>query len=154
MDQPLLPVKTKTTYTTDYIKILEYTKNKNGHPTTLTTTKGLKYKFLNLVYCNNLNELRKLLSKSGTHKIVYDNDNFIHKIDDFPFPPLKDKLFNELKIISFTKGLIFDDKVEITDFENVRKFYKLHDAYKIMYEGPEIVVIIRDIISVEIPLIY
>ena len=57
-------------------------------------------------------------------------------------------------IISFTKGLIFDDKVEITDFANVKKFYELHNAYKIFYEGLDIIVIIRDVISIDIPLIY
>lgn len=154
MEQPLLPVKTKTTYITEYITISEYTQDKNNHPTTLITSNGNIYNFFNLVYFPNLIQLKKILSKGKKIKIIYDNNYYIHKIGDIPFSPRKDKLYNQLKIISLTKGLIFDKKVEINNFDNIKKFYELHNLYNIFYEGSEIIVIICDVILTDIPLIY
>ena len=57
-------------------------------------------------------------------------------------------------ILSWTKGLLFNDYVEVSAYENINKFYKKYDYVKFFNEGLEITIIIKDILPVDIPLKY
>ena len=82
--------------------------------------------------------------------IVYDNLKRIHKVDNFPFNWNEPELYT-LKVLSFTEGLIFDNTVQLTAYENFKNYF--NDNYKIHIEGLEIIVIVKNSIT-NIPLVY
>ena len=57
-------------------------------------------------------------------------------------------------ILSWTKGLLFNDYIEVEFFENINKFYKFYGYEKFWNEGLEITIIIKDILPIDIPLEY
>lgn len=136
--------------TTDTIKIKSLNYNKR-RPTSLITTDDVEYTFPNFIFFSNYdcNRLDMMLRKSNVN-IVYDRLNRIQKVENFPFI-WDEKDIYTLKVLSFSKGLIFNEKVKITAYENIELFFSSN--YKIIVEKLEIIVIIKKTMN-NIPLVY
>lgn len=133
------------------IKLIHY----NGErPTKIVTTKDLEYTFPKFISFNTYdsNRLNRML-KTGKVNMIYDNQNRIHKIDNFNCHWHEPEIYR-LKILSFSNGLIYDSDVKITAWENIQNFYKQYDIYKFFNEGLDIIIIIKDVIPIDIPTIY
>lgn len=147
------PIKLK--YTTADITVKNCTFNENNRPVKLITSKDLEYSFPKMISTNNfiLIQLRKFLTASNKITIIHDNKYRIHKINNIAL--CWTEIINyKLMILSFTKGLLFNDYVEITAFENVTKFYKIIGYEKFFHQGIEITIIIKDTLPVDIPTKY
>ena len=156
MDTELLienPIKLK--YTTITIKIKNCIFNENSRPVKLTTTKNIEFIFPELIEMNimRLTQLKNFLIQQKSVTITHDNNNRIHKIENLILNWNESNKY-KLMILSWTKGLLFNDYVEVSAFENINKFYKKYDYVKFWKDGLEITIIIKDILPVDIPLKY
>jgi len=156
MDTELLienPVKLK--YSTVTITIKNCIFNENGRPVKITTTKNIEFIFPELISINSLwlIQLKKFLIKQKSVIIIHDNNNRIHKVENL-FLDWNESNKYKLMILSWTKGLLFNDYVEVSASENINKFYKKYDYVKFWKDGLEITIIIKDVLPVDIPLKY
>lgn len=156
MDTELLIEKPqKLKYTTIDIKIKNCIFNENARPVKLTTTKNIEYTFPKMISTNSiiLIQLRNFLIPQNKIKITHDNNNRLNKIENIILNWNESSKY-KLMILSWTKGLLFNDYVEVSTYENISNFYKKYDYVKFFNEGLEITIIIKDILPVDIPLKY
>lgn len=156
MDTQLLiekPIKLK--YTTINIGVKNCIFNENGRPIKLTTTKNVEYTFPKMISTNSiiLTQLRNFLIPQNKIKIIHDNVNRLHKVENIIFNWNESSKY-KLMILSWTKGLLFNDYIEVSAYENINKFYKNYDYDKFWSDGLEITIIIKDVLPVDIPLKY
>ena len=129
--------------------------NENGRPVKLTTTKDTEYIFPKMVSTNRmiLEQLKNFLCIKNKITIIHDNADRIHKLENIILNWNESDKY-KLMIISLTKGLLFDDYVEVNAYENINKFYKNYGYVKFFNQGLEITIIIKDILSIDIPIKY
>ena len=156
MDTELLiekPVKLK--YTIDTITIKNCIFNENGRPVKLTTTKNIEFIFPEIISINSmrLTQLKNFLIQQKSVTIIHDNNHRIHKVENISLDWNESNKY-KLMILSWTKGLLFNDYVEVSASENINKFYKKYDYVKFWKDGSEITIIIKDVLPVDIPLKY
>jgi hypothetical protein len=144
---------TKLKYATVNIKNCIF--DETNRPVKLITTKNIEYSFPKLISTNRiiLIQLKNFLSPKNKVIIIYDNKNRLHKMGNIVFNWDETSKY-KLMILSWTKGLLFNDYIEVSAFENVEKFYKNYDYDKFFNEGSEITIIIKDLLPVNIPLEY
>lgn len=129
--------------------------NENNLPTKLISSDDSEYLFPKIISINKsvVIPLKNFLLRQKKIKILHDNINRIHKINNLLFNWYENNNY-KLMILSFTKGLLFNDYIEANVYENVHDFYIKYGYDKFFTEGLEITIIIKDILPVDIPLKY
>lgn len=149
------PLIEKIKYNTIDVKIKSCTFSEYDRPVILTTSKDLQYYFPKMIAVNNLFliRLKSYLKISNKITIIHDQKYRIHRVNDIALSFWNESSIYKLMIVSWTKGLIFNDNVEVVALENIEKFYKNCGYEKFFCQGLEITVIIKDTLDT-IPLKY
>lgn len=143
----------KIKYTVSKIKIKRCLYNEYSRPLKLISSKNSEYTFPNMVATNRLILIKLTTFLNGKKiTIVHDNMNRIHKIENIP---LSWHVPNyNLMVLSYSKGLIFDEHIEVNAFENISIYFKKYGYEKFICDGYDVLIIIKDTLSEPIPHIY
>jgi hypothetical protein len=149
MDNPLIEK-----INTINVKVKNCTFNEYNRPVLLTTSKDLEYHFPKMILTNQIRllQLKGFLKISNKITIMHDQKYRIHRINDIQLCWNESNIY-KLMIVSLTKGLLFNDQVEVIVYENIHKYYKNHGYEKFFRDGLEITIIIKDKID-DIPVKY
>lgn len=154
-EQLLIKKPTKLKYTTATVKVKSCIFNEGNRPVKLITSGDTKYSFPKMISTNEcfLIQLKKHLTYQNKIEIVYDNLDRIHNVNNIQFSWDENNHY-KLMLLSWTKGLLFNDYIEVSFIENVFKFYKTYGYEKLFIQGSEITIIIKDILPIDIPIKY
>ncbi len=129
--------------------------NENNRPTKLISSEDIEYFFPKMIPVNEmvLTPLKNFLLRQHKIKVSHDYRNHIYKLNNLIFNWYEDNNY-KLMILSWTKGLLFNDYVEVSFYENVHEFYKNYGYDKFFIEGLQITIIIKDTLPISIPFKY
>lgn len=156
MDHPYKSITNK--FKNGNIKVKSFKLDDNNKPISLTTTKDVVYYFPIPIELNKMFEIQLMnfITSNKYIKILYqENTNHIHKIENLVFSWYTRLPQYKLMVITWTKGLIFHDNIDVLYKENIYKYFKEHNEfYSLHKKDLEFVVILKDTLSVEIPIKY